>query len=82
MSENTIEITDSNFEQSKQKNPLLIVDCWADWCMPCKMIAPMIERLAEEHKGKIVLGKDGELIDQIVGALPYDMLNSKIEGYL
>ncbi len=55
-----IEVTDSNFEEEvikQSKNALIIVDFWASWCMPCKMLSPILEKIAEEHKGKITLAK-------------------------
>lgn len=52
-----INLTDGNFEKAKNKYPLLVVDCWAEWCVPCKMIAPVIEELAEDYQGKIVFGR-------------------------
>lgn len=65
MSELTI--TKANFEQEilNAGKPAL-VDFWAPWCMPCRMIAPIVEELAEENKGKAVVGKinvddEGEL---------------------
>jgi len=53
-----IEITDSNFEETvlNSGKPAL-VDFWAEWCMPCKMLAPAIEELAKEYAGKVVVGK-------------------------
>lgn len=52
------EITKSNFEKevASSKEPVLI-DFWAPWCMPCKIIAPSVERIAEEMKGKIKVMK-------------------------
>ncbi len=48
------EVTDSDFEQEVLKAELpVLVDFWAEWCGPCKMIAPILERLAEEYDGKI-----------------------------
>lgn len=52
-----IEVTDENLNSIIQKYPLVAIDCWADWCMPCKMIAPMIEELAKKYRGRIVFGK-------------------------
>lgn len=52
-----IEITNKNFTELLEKYPLLVVDCWASWCMPCKMIEPVIEELAKEYAGKTVFGK-------------------------
>src|SRR5665809_76157 len=52
-----INLTDSNFDIEKSKYSLLIVDFWAAWCGPCKMISPIIEQLAEQYAGKIVFGK-------------------------
>lgn len=102
-----IEITDETFEETKKKYPLFILDCWAEWCPPCKIMLPIVEKLVEENKGKVVVGKlnvdenketpgkygimsiptllvfkNGELIDKMVGAMPYEALNSKVKGYL
>ena len=52
-----IEITDENIDSIINKYPLVLIDCWAAWCMPCRMIAPMISELAKKYKGKIVFGK-------------------------
>ena len=48
---------DHNFVELVQKYQLIVVDCWAPWCGPCLMVAPIIEELAEAYKGKIVFGK-------------------------
>ena len=55
---NVLELTDQNFEQEvlKSESPTL-VDFWAEWCMPCKMLAPTIEELATEFVGKAKVGK-------------------------
>ena len=48
---------DNNFVETVRKYPVVVVDCWAPWCGPCKMIAPVIEELAKEYAGKVVFGK-------------------------
>ena len=54
----TIEITKENFEEVVLKNELpVLVDFWATWCGPCKMIGPLVEELSEEMAGKVVVGK-------------------------
>ena len=52
-----INLNDSNFDIEKSKYSLLVVDFWAAWCGPCKMVSPIIEQLAEQYAGKIVFGK-------------------------
>jgi thioredoxin 1 len=52
-----IMLTDSNFNQTVEKYPLLVVDFWAPWCGPCRMVSPILEQLASELAGKVVFGK-------------------------
>ena len=102
-----INITDETFQETVQKYPLVVIDCWAPWCGPCRMVAPVIEEMANDYAGKIVFGKlivdenkqtamkygimsiptllifkKGELVDQIAGAMPRQMLEPEITKYL
>lgn len=52
-----IEITDSNFEEIINSDTPVLVDFWAEWCGPCKMIGPVVEELAGDYDGKAVVGK-------------------------
>ena len=58
MSENIAHVTDQNFEQEvlKSDTPVL-VDFWAEWCFPCKMISPIIDEIANDYKGKVKIVK-------------------------
>ena len=104
MAENVIEITDDNFEDTVLTSDTpIVVDFWAEWCGPCKMIAPSLEQLADEHVGTFKVGKlnvddnretamkygirsiptllvikEGDVAEQIVGAHPKDTLKDKI----
>jgi len=58
MSDEPIHVTDAAFEKTVLQNPLpVIVDFWAPWCGPCKMIAPALEKIAREKAGKLVVAK-------------------------
>ena len=55
--EKPIVVSDRNFDQTVKNYPLIVVDCWAAWCAPCRAIAPVVEELAKEYSGKVVFGK-------------------------
>ncbi|TAN44079.1 MAG: thioredoxin [Nitrospirae bacterium] len=108
MAEGIVELTSSTWEpEVLQAKGLVMVDFWAVWCGPCRMIAPTVEELAKEYAGKIKVGKlntdensevaskykimgiptimffkDGQKVDQVVGAVPKPQLKSKIDGLL
>ncbi len=105
---NTVEFTDSNFEEEvlNSEHPVL-VDFWAEWCGPCRMIGPVVEEMASEYAGKAKIGKvnvdinpevsvkygirsipallifkDGQVVDQIIGAVPKTHLTKQLDAQL
>jgi thioredoxin 1 len=52
-----IGLTDSNFANEISKYPIMLVDFWAPWCGPCRMVSPVIEQLSREYSGKVAFGK-------------------------
>ena len=106
MPDTPLEVTDADFDDAVKKYKTIVIDCWAPWCGPCRMIGPIIEELAKEMQGKIVFGKlnvdenpsismkhqimsiptmlifkNGNLIDKIIGAMPKEILKQKLESY-
>lgn len=58
MSQHIVYVTDANFESEVLNSPEpVLVDYWADWCAPCKMIAPLLDEIAEEYVGKVKIAK-------------------------
>jgi thioredoxin 1 len=67
-----IELTDANFDSIINSDKPVLVDFWAEWCGPCKMIGPVVEELAGDYDGKAVIGK------LQVGAVPKSVLAQKL----
>jgi thioredoxin 1 len=57
MSTEPLHITDANFDETIKKNKLVFVDFWANWCGPCRALAPTVVELAKEYCGKVLIGK-------------------------
>jgi len=100
---NVIIIDESHFGQIVRDNPHLVIDFWAEWCGPCRRVAPIVEEFAQEFTGKVTFGKcntdenqrlamqfgisaiptmlffsNGQMVDRLIGALPKEMIHSKI----
>ena len=101
-------VTDSSFQQDVlQSSEPVLVDFWASWCQPCRMVAPVVEEIATENSGKLkvlkldvdenqntamqfnvssiptlILFKDGQPVERVVGFSPKDRLLSKISPHL
>ena len=103
-----VEITDGNFKDVVlDSDKVVLVDFWATWCGPCKMIAPIVDELHDELEGKAVIGKvnvddnsesstnygvrniptllvfkNGEVVDKLVGAVPKSQILEKLEAHM
>lgn len=52
-----LQITDANFEELVNSGKPMVLDFWAEWCGPCRMVAPIIDELATEYEGRVTIGK-------------------------
>jgi len=52
-----VKVDDSSFDSFVSKYALILVDCWAPWCGPCRLVSPVIDGLAKEYEGKVAFGK-------------------------
>lgn len=102
-----VALNDENFEEFVGGNRITVVDFWAPWCGPCRIISPVIEELAKEYSGRVVFGKlnvdenpftsakyqvqsiptliffvKGEVVDRIIGAVPRDVIESRLSIFL
>ena len=102
-----VEADERNFAQALDATVPVLVDFWAEWCGPCRLIAPIVERIATDHPGRLkvvkldteaapaiarryevqgipllVLFKDGEEVDRLVGAVPETQLRAWLEPHL
>ena len=104
---NAVAVTDATFEQEIEKHDgLAVVDFWATWCGPCRIISPILDQLSAEYEGKVKVSKmdvdaniktasrfnvrsipmllffkNGKVVDQIIGAVPKHMIQSKFEQH-
>ena len=63
-----LQITDSNFNELVNSGKPMVLDFWAEWCGPCRMVSPIIDELAAEYEGRVIVGKmDVDSNDEIVG---------------
>jgi len=57
LSNKPMQVTDATFKEIIRNHPLVVVDCWAPWCAPCYMVAPVVEEMARDYAGRILFGK-------------------------
>jgi len=63
-----LDVTDANFQELVQGDKPLVVDFWAEWCGPCRIVAPLVEELSHEYEDKVIIGKlNVDENDEVVG---------------
>ena len=103
-----VEITDGNFESVvKNSDKVVLVDFWAEWCGPCRMVGPLVKEISTEYEGRAIVAKldvdsnpevsakfgirniptilffkNGQIVDKQVGAVPKNVIASKLEAIL
>jgi thioredoxin 1 len=100
-------LTDDSFEEAIKKHSLMLVDCWAAWCGPCRMVAPVVDELARDYAGRVTVAKlnvdenpktaeqfcvvsiptllvmkNGNEVDRMVGVAPKQYIEEKLRKYL
>lgn len=107
MSDAILTLTDAGFDEGIKGDTPVLVDFWAGWCAPCRMIAPILEELATEYAGRARIGKvdvdengatagrfgiqsiptlllmkNGEVVDKVVGVVPKESLIQLLDKHL
>ena len=104
----SLQFSDAGFEEEVLKSDLpVLVDFWAPWCGPCKMISPIVEQIGDDYEGRLKVGKvnvddnpqvatqlgvrgiptlilfkEGQAVEQIIGAVPKAQITEKIDKHL
>ena len=52
-----LQVTDANFDELVNSGKPMVLDFWAEWCVPCRMVGPIVDELASEYEGKVIIGK-------------------------
>ena len=78
-----LQITDANFEELVNSGKPMVLDFWAEWCGPCRMVSPIIDELATEYEGRVTIGKmNVDENDDAVSATSLPFFSSKTVRWL